>query len=391
MNSRMMRQGGWAALVAFTILSGGCPQLFTPPMDTEDKLTVAQRNFPTSLHATRRGKATFYSAPDGFGTITGIPYEQLTCVKCHSATYADGTPVDKATYEPSCRDCHVDPEKPADHPVTDQICLGCHGRQGAEQRLFTDVHRTAGMNCVDCHTQREMHGDGTAYASFLSPGASDADCENCHVTGGTAPEPGTNMYHTLHLNDVHCSACHVKSVSTCYNCHFDSEVAIGKKRFFAQSPRTGFKMLMNYNGKVHTATFQALSYQGKTFVAIAPFFGHSITKEGITCGDCHLRGGSGNANLKEYVDTGKITVTSWDATKTGAERLVGPKGVIPIPQDWKTALRFVFLNYTGAATDAINAVDNLPLWDFLKNTADGAHAPFGEPLTPEQMNKLINN
>lgn len=391
MSRPTVSSGVLSTLAALSLALMGCPQVSAPPDDTSNALARAQQTFPTSFHGDRHGKATFYSAPDGFSQLTGIPIEELACVKCHAGTYADGSPVDAATYTPSCRDCHVDPDKPADHPVTDQTCLGCHGRQGAEQRIFTDVHRTAGMNCVDCHTQREMHGDGTVYASFLSPGARDTACENCHVAGGTAPQPGTNPYHTLHLNDVHCSACHVKSVSTCYNCHFETEIAIEKKRFFAQAPRTGFKMLMNYEGKVHTATFQALSHRGKTFVAVAPFFGHSITKEGITCGDCHLRGGAGNANLQEYVNTGRITVTAWDATQTGAERLVGPKGVIPIPPDWKTVLKFAFLTYTGAATDPINAVDNLPLWDFLKGEADGAHAPIGEPLTAEQMNKLINN
>lgn len=81
-----------------------------------------RHGFPTSFHGDRHGKATFYSAPDGFSQLTGIPIEQLACVKCHSPTYTDGTTVDAATYTASCRDCHVDPDKPADNPVTDQIC-----------------------------------------------------------------------------------------------------------------------------------------------------------------------------------------------------------------------------------------------------------------------------
>jgi len=349
-----------------------------------------EKTFPTSLHATRNGKQTFYEAADGFATLTGIPYDDLVCKKCHAATLSNGDPVDAATYAPSCADCHVDPDNPTAN-VADETCLGCHGRQDAEKKLFTDVHRDAGMGCADCHSAREMHGDGTEYASLLSDGALDTDCENCHVAGGSAPVPGPNTFHSLHQDKLHCSACHVKSVSTCYSCHFESEVAETGKRFFNQTPRFGFKMLMNYKGKVYPAAFQSLVNDGKSFVAIAPFYAHSITKDGITCGDCHRQGGSGNANVEEYKNTGKIVVTSWNAAATGADRLVGPTGVIPITQDWKTALEFAHVDYTGNATDPIDKDANLPLWDFLKNTTDGSHIVFGSPLTQAQMDALTNN
>ena len=84
-------------------------------------------------------------------------------------------------------------------------------------------------------------------------------------------------------------------------------------------------------------------------------------------------------------------MTDWNAAAEGANRLVGPTGVIPVPPDWQTALEFAFLDYTGDATDAISKEDNLPLWDFLKNTADGSHIVYGSPLTEAQMNALIDN
>ncbi|MEW5700770.1 MAG: hypothetical protein AB1792_00885 [Candidatus Zixiibacteriota bacterium] len=352
--------------------------------DEEDPLARIERIFPSSIHGARPGKATFYSAPDGFATLTHIPIDSLVCTHCHAMKYADGTTVDHETYEPGCRDCHVDPEAPQANPVADSVCLGCHGRQGAEQKLFSDVHRSAGMGCMDCHTAEQMHGDGRQYATFLATGVPTVTCQKCHST------PAANAYHSTHLSKVDCSACHVKSVSSCYNCHFETEVVLEQKRFFAQTPRTGFKMLLNYNGKVHTGTFQTLSYEGKSFVALAPFFGHSITKADISCGDCHLQNGAGNANLQQYVSSGSITVTEWDATAQGAARLVGPTGVIPIPEDWKTVLKFEFLQYTGQANDPVGA-DNLPLWDHLKSTADGSHMPYGQPLSVSQMGKLIDN
>jgi hypothetical protein len=370
--------------IALALALVGCSSdKSTGPVET--KIERIQRVFPTSIHGARPGKATFYEAPDGFRSLTGIPIDSLACTKCHAASFADGTPVDHDTYEPGCKDCHVDPANPTSQPVTDQICLGCHGRQGAEQNLFQDVHRAAGLTCITCHSEREMHGDGRAYASFLEAGASDAACEDCH-TAATAGNP----YHATHLAKLDCSACHVKSVSSCYNCHFETEVIQEKKRFFAQAPRTGFKMLMNFNGKVHTATFQALTYQSQSFLAIAPFFGHSITKDDITCGDCHLQGGAGNSNVKAYDDHGKIVVTSWNAGASGSDRLVGPSGVIPVPADWKTALEFVFLNYSGAPTDPVNGAANLPLWDYLETGSDGSHIVYGSPLTSSQIQALID-
>lgn len=373
-----------ALMLALGVVVVGCSDddSPTPPETARERI---ERTFPTSIHATRPGKATFYEAADGFRTLTNIPISQLGCTKCHGPNYADGTPIDHETYAPGCRDCHVDPDNPTANPVTDATCLACHGRQGAEQNLFSDVHRTAGMECVDCHGDLDMHGDGNTYASFLDPGARKTQCQGCHGT------PPANSYHTIHSATLDCSACHVKSVSSCYNCHFETEVQIDKKRFFAQAPRTGFKMLMNYEGKVHTATFQALSYEGKSFVAIAPFFGHSITRDDIECGDCHLQSGTGNPVVKEYLDTGEIVVTHWDPTAVGAERLVGPTGVIPVVQDWQTAFKFDFLTYTGAVDDPVNGPANLPLWDYLKTGMDGSHIVYGTPLTAAQLQALADN
>jgi hypothetical protein len=342
---------------------------------------------------TREGKRTFYEATDGFVTLTGIPYDTLPCKDCHASTLADGTAVDAATYQPSCADCHADPNNPTSN-IEDSVCLGCHSRQGAEQKLFSDVHRTAGMRCVDCHSAHEMHGDGTEYVSFLAAGAMNTECENCHVEEQNANAPSVDpASHDLHAGKLHCTACHVESVTTCYNCHFETQVAGAGKRFFGQGPRTGFRMIMNYEGQVHTATFQALVHEGQSFVTITPFVAH-ITRQASQCGDCH-----GNTHVEQYNTSGQINVTTWDDTAEGAARLVGPTGVIPVPPDWKTAMKFAFLNYTGDATIAppgATASDDakaheLALWQFLENEPDGGHIVYGEPLTQEQMNDLINN
>lgn len=324
--------------------------------------------FPTSLHATRQGKATWYGKENGgFETLTEVPMANLPCQKCHASTYADGTEVDPATYQPGCADCHA---TPGDKPK-DETCLGCHSRQGLEMKSFSDVHREMGFGCTTCHSKREMHGDGHRYASMLEPGAMDTECENCHTS---LP---SNAAHSIHQEKVDCTACHSQSVISCYNCHFESMVQGRTKRFF-KPPMTGFELLVgDTEGKVHAANMQSLVYDGKTFVAIAPYSAHTITKEARRCSDCH-----DNAALQEYNKTGKITVAQWDAEQG---KLSGPQGVIPVPPDWQEALQFDFLDYTG---DPTSGETDPEAWVFLKHGADLMQMLYGEPLTEEQMEKL---
>jgi hypothetical protein len=75
------------------------------------ELSAADR-FPTSLHARgpSNGRENVYE--DGPGRLTKVPFRYLPCQTCHPETYADGTPVDEASYRPGCKDCHVDPLTP---------------------------------------------------------------------------------------------------------------------------------------------------------------------------------------------------------------------------------------------------------------------------------------
>jgi len=348
--------GGGAALTALLCAAwglqpasgvAGLVQTSSQPMET----------FPTSLHGTRQGKITWYSEENGgFETLTGVPMQQLPCLKCHPGTYADGTEVDPATYEPGCADCHAQPGA----PVSDETCLKCHSRQKLEMKFYSDVHRDAGFGCKDCHTSREMHGDGHGYDSMLEPGAMDIKCENCHTT------LVDNIPHSIHQENVHCTACHTQSVITCYNCHFESMITEHVKRF--PGPLRDFTLLVNRDGKVHTANMQTLVYQGKSFVAIGPYRSHTITAEGKHCSACH-----NNAVIQQYVADGKITVTRWDAEQ--GQIVITPE-VIPVPPDWQEVLQFDFLNYIDGQ------------WVFLKSGADGMQMLYSEPLTEEQMQKL---
>ena len=46
------------------------------------------------------------------------------------------------------------------------------------------------------------------------------------------------------------------------------------------------------DGKVHPASFQSLTYDGNTWIAMGPSVAHTITKDNArTCNDCHANFG----------------------------------------------------------------------------------------------------
>jgi len=141
--------------------------------------------------------------------------------------------------------------------VYDQDLL--HGHAYTEQT--PDVHFTKGMVCIDCHTEREVHGDGQIYAKRHYE--VEIRCETCHgapdklATGVTSqgrrlrnlftpagPNPTglvtlvskmTGKTHVVpqlaalpkqpaghewtHLAKTECFSCHTAWAPTCYGCH----------------------------------------------------------------------------------------------------------------------------------------------------------------------------
>jgi hypothetical protein len=382
--------------------------------------------FETSLHKTRMGKPRHYNAEyGGFELLTGVPYDDLVCKDCHNPANQT-TPV---PYEPSCYDCHIDTDEdndanPFNDPVTGATCRGCHSRRNAEN-AFSDVHRAVGMDCMDCHHKEEMHGDGNAYESMQEPGALKVSCTQagCHKTEDLLPvvRPGKGKksnpeevneralgFHQQHFETLDCSACHVQSVVACDSCHFDSEV-VERKRYYRQIPQSGFKFLMNKDDKVKTATYQALTWGNNvSFYVLAPFSAHTISKgTEVECLHCHVqlvpakaKGGGrvieGNAALASYLTNGTITVNKWvpeevdDGNPLTYGKLLAPQGIIPVVPDWKDALQFDFVYWTGLPTDPVVRDETAEKWNFLKSGADLVHMPYGSALTEEQLDRLVN-
>lgn len=314
--------------------------------------------FETSLHVTGQGKRTFYdSVPNrGFARFTGTGYDALTCKNCHTPSLTGG-----------CAACHATADPVLGDTVSVSKCATCHGRQNAEvSQGFSDVHRDAGMRCQDCHSLGDVHGDGTTYASQLDAGAIDVKCENCHTT------LADNSYHTVHGSNMECAACHTQSVIACHNCHWETFEEKNVRKAYGQFKN--WRFLLNRNGKVAVGNFQSLSYDTSTFVAFAPYYGHTIARNALPdgCETCH-----GNAAVQDWAADGVIDVVTWDAAQS---KLVSRTGVIPVPPNFiEGGLRFDFVTL-----DAPGGT----VWSFLKSGADSMHILYATPLSATQMSRL---
>ncbi len=309
--------------------------------------------FDSSLHHTSRGMGFWYDRKNGgLEILTGVPYSRLGCRNCHAA---------------SCDTCHrtVVEGKPAysTKAARDQaLCLKCHGREAAVMKADKaqgqeDIHVSKGLQCMDCHTGRDVHGDGTEYASMKEAGALSPKCETCH------PKVGESVAHTIHGGKLDCKACHVRQVVSCTNCHFETLLRTGQR---VAVPVSGWLFLMNSGGKVTSANMQTfVAGEKKTFLMFAPQFSHSVGRSGRPCEACHGTDGALAARSK------RVRLL-W--LENGAVRQA--RGVIPVAAGAKYDL--VFQDFRDGT------------WSVIENPAEPLvqYAGYGEPLSDAQVAKL---
>jgi len=353
------------------------------------------------LHYTRGGKNFWYGADTsithaptpGFESLTSVPitHPNVACGECHGPTDANGNAYSTGNPYPGpgCVDCHPLPNYT---PLNEAQCLGCHSRQKAEiQTLggtgYPDVHRDAStpLECWDCHVNstdnfNDMHGDGTVHSSMLETGAIQADCQNsgCHNQ-----LPGSHSTHDPHNEALHCSACHTRTVIACYNCHFESQVLHYIKR--AKQQIHDYIILVNRekDGKVGTATFQSLSYEGNTWVAFAPYAAHTITRTNARiCTDCHVNLGGSVDAIQQYNNTVQIQFASWNSNDS---TLSWTHGVVPLPVDYQRTFKMDFITFNGDPSSPAGPSKN---WSFVEGDWDGHQLFFATPLTKNQMGSL---
>jgi hypothetical protein len=309
--------------------------------------------FYRSLHFTANGMSYWYSqAQGGLESITGVPYEQLSCQNCHVT---------------GCSRCHLTttPTGPAYSSKAagqQERCLECHAREASvikadKEANRLDVHFARGMTCMDCHTVRDVHGDGRSYVSMKETGAMETSCEKCH-------EPKASRAHTVHGGKLECKACHEQQVVSCTNCHFETQVKEGKR---VAIPVSGWLFLMNRDGKTTSANMQSFVVkENKTFLMFAPQHSHSIMKKGRECGECHA------AQVLQDIQAGMVKLTWLQDGK-----VQNRKGVIPVAEnvDWE----MVYQDRDQGKW--------VPMPNPLKRKLH--YAAYGEPLTQKQIRSLL--
>jgi hypothetical protein len=320
----------------------------------QEQKAPADKNFyENSLHSTSRGLEYWYSKEQGgLERITGLPFNQLPCARCHVRT---------------CDACHKQdvngkPVYSTAAAKNQQVCEGCHGMESLDMVRKTpndpaaDVHFQKGMKCLDCHTAREVHGDGVAYDSFQQPGAMDARCEKCHTDLSMCPSS------KVHGDKLDCNACHIRDLPSCYNCHFDTRVKEGKS---VSLPLNNLLFLINHEGKVTLGDIHTFVYQNKTMITFAPSFPHWVMRQGRACDACH------HTPVLQAMTKSTFKPITFE---NGALKNI--TGIIPVlaGQKWN----FVFLNYAQGG------------WVPIANPAEPLvnYAGYSRPLTREQFEKL---
>ena len=309
--------------------------------------------YEKSLHFSSRGLKYWYAKENGgLERITGIPFSRLRCNTCHVR---------------SCDTCHVKevdgkPVYSLEAAKAGTACLKCHDMESRTIALknpadpAADVHFARGMKCMDCHSAREVHGDGKSYDSMQSPGLLDTSCEKCHADLSRCPSS------SVHGAKVSCGACHVRDLPSCYNCHFDTKVKTGKS---VSLPLNNVLFLVNHRNQVSLANLHTFVYQNKTMIVFAPSFPHWIMKQGRKCADCH-----GTKILRD-MKNGDFQPVVWEK---GA--LKGATGIIPVVEGipWN----FVFLNYVDGK------------WAPVENPASPLlnYSGYCRPISKEQLDRL---
>lgn len=176
-----------------------------------------------SLHYTTQGIKNAYfgrlSKDKSTCKLAEKSWRSKACVDCHA----------------SCGTCHV--SRPRDPWVTrgpkgllsgheflkyekrtdtENTCYVCHAGSITDPEAGFqkhDVHYKAGMGCMTCHNEKEVHGDGKTYQTMIHSGVVTATCAKCH-------EKLSGSWHSKsHLDRTTCQSCHSMPYRSCTECH----------------------------------------------------------------------------------------------------------------------------------------------------------------------------
>lgn len=305
--------------------------------------------YSKSLHATNRGIGYIYAKEQGgLEKLTGITARDLGCykAKCHATT---------------CDDCHLKEMNGQKIYVSDTVtlcnaCKKCHGDMAKDN---PDVHFKKGLTCMNCHTSKEMHGDGTEHNTYLEPGFFDVKCEKCHISLSKIES------HTVHKDKLACIACHDDENITCLNCHIDNRLKSSKD---VQIPLKHMTFLLNHNGRVTLGNMLSYVYQNRTMITFAKTFIHSVKRDGRKCVDCHC------TEIAKKIKDNSFRMVWWEN-----DSLYNVKGIIPVLEgyDWN----LVYLNNENGKW--------IPIMDPPKPLLN--YSGSCSPITIDQFEKILKN
>jgi hypothetical protein len=137
-------------------------------------------------------------------------------------------------------------------------------------RIAPDVHFAAGMDCIDCHTSRDVMGDGYSYRNMYLQ--TEIGCEDCH---GGAKTP------------------RFREIAT------ESDEAVRESQGYRMQMRPGMKMLLTSKGRTYSNVFYRDGAvwvlgkrSGKLFRSrvITGTAEHTVAGHGrMECYSCHTR------------------------------------------------------------------------------------------------------
>ena len=216
--------------------------------------------YSNSLHATLQG---YWTALDSRSVPENHPALEEAfgnhCSNCHA----------------SCGDCHVG--QPANvgggffdghlfqsAPPMTRSCTACHGSRvgneylGKNEGITGDIHfREGRMNCVDCHSDHELHGQPSECSQChtepedvtMAPpdhrydGVQLPTCESCHPDT-TLGKDNIEM-HTVHGADLSCQVCHSVTYTSCDGCHVQVSDKTGNPFFQTDDTYSTFLIGLN--------------------------------------------------------------------------------------------------------------------------------------------------
>lgn len=205
-----------------------------PSTDAQEKCADCHAEEVSDAHMSihqqgwgQKRKVTMRSGLSGPQDFASLPVNiqegyNKNCATCHAST---------------CGDCHVN-RPPAGggglmnghmfntKPDMQATCVVCHKTRGGHAYLGVapgtepDVHLTKlGFDCMSCHTNADVHGDGNIYEQRYAV-AGMPQCTDCHTDISAS-----NTYHSLHIEDFSCYTCHSQDYNSCGSCHVGGEGA----------------------------------------------------------------------------------------------------------------------------------------------------------------------